>query len=181
MARFGDDLTSIHVRRGHTSLEHITYHGQDTAWTTGKIKTLCDKWAEHFSSDEVKINPRKIPCKIDDAGVGGGVVDQADGYDFVPVNSGSAALDDDYPNVRSELLFTLAEKLEGISLALLDRDTVLELKRQAAGITYKLDPKGRRVAAPKDEIKKRIKRSPDDMDAMALAYYQTFLKIEFFG
>ena len=36
--------------------------------------------------------------------------------------------------------------------------------------TWKLDSQGRRVMESKDDTKKRLKRSPDDMDAANLAY-----------
>ncbi len=36
--------------------------------------------------------------------------------------------------------------------------------------TWKLDSQGRRVVEPKQDTKKRLKRSPDDMDALNLAY-----------
>jgi hypothetical protein len=36
--------------------------------------------------------------------------------------------------------------------------------------TWKLDSDGRRVVEPKDKTKERIKRSPDDVDGMNLAY-----------
>jgi hypothetical protein len=38
--------------------------------------------------------------------------------------------------------------------------------------TWKLDSAGRRVVERKDETKKAIGRSPDDADAMNLAYHQ---------
>jgi hypothetical protein len=53
---------------------------------------------------------------------------------------------------------------------MLSREAILELKRQALAPTWKVDGQGRRVVESKDETKKRIKRSPDDMDALNLAY-----------
>jgi hypothetical protein len=77
-----------------------------------------------------------------------------------------------YPNRRSELWFSVAERASENQLSLykLDADTKREMRRQAMAPTWKLDSKGRRVVEPKDDTKKRIKRSPDDMDAMNLAY-----------
>jgi hypothetical protein len=37
--------------------------------------------------------------------------------------------------------------------------------------TWKIDAAGRRVVEPKDETRKKIGRSPDDADAMNLAYH----------
>jgi hypothetical protein len=57
-----------------------------------------------------------------------------------------------------------------LSLARLDADTRRELRRQALAPTWEPDNRGRRVVEVKDKTKKRIKRSPDDMDALNLAY-----------
>ena len=37
--------------------------------------------------------------------------------------------------------------------------------------TWKVDAQGRRVVEPKSDTKKRIQRSPDDADALNLAFY----------
>jgi hypothetical protein len=114
-----------------------------------------------------------LVIKVDDDGVGGGVVDQADGYNFVGLSAGSEPVEkEDYPNRRSELWFaTVARADEGrLSVQRLDRESKMELRRQAMSPTWKLDNQGRRVVEPKADTKKRLKRSPDDMDAMNLAY-----------
>lgn len=165
VARFGDDLTSIHVVRGPVSLYHESYNGRSTDYTAARLKALADRFAVGDS--------KAVPIRVDSAGVGGGLCDQRGDYNFVEINSAHAANDDTaYPNKRSELLFTVAELLRtnSISFAKLAPGTVDEIRRQAMGITYKLDAKGRRVAEPKDQTKKRIGRSPDDLDAITLAY-----------
>jgi hypothetical protein len=168
VARFGDDFTSIHVRRGPVSLHHESHNGWSTTQTAGRLKQLADQFARPlgmFSTDLV--------IKVDDDGVGGGVVDQADGYNFVGLSAGSEPVEkEDYPNRRSELWFaTVARADEGrLSVQRLDRESKMELRRQAMSPTWKLDNQGRRVVEPKADTKKRLKRSPDDMDAMNLAY-----------
>jgi len=168
VARFGDDFTSIHVRRGACSLHHESANGWGTDETAGRLKVLCGMWGPRSGEE-----PQKVLCKVDDDGVGGGVVDQAAGYNFVGLSAANKAVDPEgYPNRRSELWFGLAERAgEGnLSLARLPADTLRELRRQAMAPTWKLDAQGRRVVEPKDDTKKRIKRSPDDMDAVNLAY-----------
>lgn len=44
------------------------------------------------------------------------------------------------------------------------------LRPQLVAPTWKLDSQGRRVVEPKADTKKRLKRSPDDADALNLAY-----------
>jgi hypothetical protein len=169
VARFGDDFTSIHARRGAVSLHHESANGWSTAETAGRLKMLANEIARPRGVD-----PRKVPVKIDDDGVGGGVTDQKGEYNFIGVSGASKPKDQEgYPNLRSELWFALAERaVDGnLSLALLPAETRRELRRQAMAPTWKLDAQGRRVVEPKDETKKRIKRSPDDMDALNLAYH----------
>lgn len=168
VARFGDDFTSIHSRRGRTSTGHETANGWSTSETAGRLKQLAREAGQRCGVDG-----RAIPVKIDDDGVGGGVVDQADGYNFIGCSGARSPIDyEGYVNRRSEVWFSLAERAdEGqLSLIKLDADTRRELRRQALAPTWKLNGKGQRVVEPKDDTKKRIKRSPDDMDAVNLAY-----------
>lgn len=171
VARYGDDETTIHGQRGGVSLFHETYHGRNTEHTAGRLKQLCRDWAPVCNC-----KPQDIPCRIDDDGVGGGVVDQAGGYNFVPVNAQQdPQAEDDYPDARSERHFVVADRMAKgqLSLAKLPEAQRLTLSRQALGITYRLDARGRRVAEPKAKTKERLGRSPDDLDGFTLAYYKT--------
>src|SRR5262249_61039812 len=44
------------------------------------------------------------------------------------------------------------------------------LKQQALAVTWKVDGQGRCQVEKKEEVKKRLGRSPDDLDALNLAY-----------
>lgn len=168
VARFGDDFTEIHVRRGPVSLYHEAANGWSTSETAGRLKQLADQYGRHCGTEG-----RQIAVKVDDDGVGGGVIDQAGGYRFIGLSGAQRAIESEgYPNRRSELWFSVADRaLRGdLSLVRLDQDTRRELRRQAMAPIWKLDNEGRRVVEPKDQTKKRIKRSPDGMDALNLAY-----------
>jgi len=168
VARFGDDFTSIHVRRGPVSLHHESANGWATSETAGRLKQVADQWGQHCGTEG-----RQIPIKVDDDGVGGGVIDQKGDYKFLPVSGASTAMEPEkYPNRRSELWFAVAERAEEnrLSLVRLPAAVRMELRRQAMAPTWKLDSAGRRVVEPKDKTKERLKRSPDDMDALNLAY-----------
>ncbi|GIK36556.1 MAG: hypothetical protein BroJett011_03890 [Chloroflexota bacterium] len=168
VARFGDDFTEIHVRRGPVSLHHEAANGWSTSETAGRLKQLADQWGRHCGTEG-----RKIAVKVDDDGVGGGVVDQKGDYAFIPISAGSTAVEPErYPNRRSELWFATAERAEEgrLSLVRLPAEVRRELRRQAMAPTWKLDSQGRRVVEDKAETKKRIKRSPDGMDGLNLAY-----------
>lgn len=167
VARYGDDFTAIHVRRGNCSLHHESHNGWSTSETAGRLKQLAKEYAQENE------DPKTILITIDDDGVGGGVVDQAGGYNFVGLSAGSRAHEqEDYPNQRSELWFvTSGRAQEGrIDVSRLDKETRLLLKRQFMAPKWKLDSQGRRVVEPKDDTKKRIGRSPDDADAFNLAF-----------
>lgn len=168
VARFGDNMTAIHGRQGGTSFHHEERNGWSTSQTAGRLKGLCNELGKRFG-----VEPTRIKVKVDDDGVGGGVTDQAGGYSFIAVKAGAKALDEGgYPNKRSELWFALAEYAAAgrLNLGRLDKVYLAELRQQAMLPTYTLDNQGRRVVEPKDKTKERLKRSPDGMDAMNLAY-----------
>lgn len=171
VARFGDDLSSIVGQRGGVVVHHESYNGQDTEHTAGRLIELARNW-----SNLCECAPRDIEILVDDTGVGGGVTDKLRAFRFkvIPVNNEQKPADPDrYPNARSEIHFNLADRFaEGrVSLAGLSEGSRRELRRQAMGITYRLDGLGRRVAESKASTKKRLKCSPDDLDALGLSFY----------
>jgi hypothetical protein len=180
VARFGDDSTAFHVRRGAVSLYHESVNGWSTTQTAGRLKELAREYAAAVNRQRPRgtaaLVPQQIAIKIDDAGVGGGVVDQSEGYRFIAVNSSARARrDEDYPNRRSELWFDVAERARQgqLSLARLPAEIRLRLKTQALAPTWKLDALGRRTVEAKERTKSRLGRSPDDMDALNLAFAVT--------
>lgn len=177
VARFGDDWTEIVVRCGPVALHHEAHNGWDTAQTTGRLKELCREWAawasRHRPPQAAAIKPEQILVKIDDDGVGSGVVDHAAGWNWVGLSAASKAVDtEDYPNRRSELWFATADRARRgeLDVSQLSAESRRELKRQAMAPKWKLDNAGRRVVEKKDDTKDTLGRSPDGMDALNLAY-----------
>ena len=167
VARFGDDFTSIVVRRGSCVLHHETHNGWSTTQTVGRLKQLAGEFAQSG------IRPEGALITIDDDGVGGGVTDQAGDFQFMAVKGGSKAVEPRaYPNRRSELWFATADRAsEGrLDLSRLRTDSRQLIQRQVMAPTWRLDSQGRRVVEAKAETKKRIGRSPDDADALNLAF-----------
>jgi hypothetical protein len=165
VARFGDDFTSIMVRRGNCALHFETHNGWDTAQTAGRLKQICREYDPN--------DPKHVLCAIDDDGVGGGVTDQRDGYRFIGCSGANRALTQgDYPNRRSESWFSVVDRAkEGrVDLSRLPPSVLSALRRQCMAPKWKLDNQGRRVVEPKDETKKRIGRSPDDADTLNLCF-----------
>lgn len=175
VARYGDDYTAIHLRRGPVSLHHERYNGWGTNETAGRLKQLAREYAD------VGEDPQTIAIVIDDDGVGGGVVDQDDGFNFIGLSAAETAVDpEDYPNRRSELWFGTQSRAKErrLDLSRLPIEIRLLLRRQLLTPTWKLDSQGRRVVEAKEAMKARLKKqnpqltggSPDDADALNLAY-----------
>jgi hypothetical protein len=188
------DFTSVHSRWGCLSLGHVEKRGIRTTEIVGLLIETARGLAEMVNrmrvAEDAKrpvVDARHIPIKVDDDNLGGAVVDQLyeQGYNAVPVRAGMQAMDPTrYPNKRSELWFTTANRAQHGGVAFctlgsdgkpycrLDRESLKRLKLQAVAPRWKLDSIGRRVVEPKDVTKERLGRSPDDMDAMNLAYYE---------
>ncbi len=179
VARFGDDWTAIHVRVGPVSVHHEAANGWSTSETAGRLKQLCREWAAWWNErhpQHAPVKPEDIPVKVDDDGVGGGVVDQAGGFMFIAVSAASvSSRPDDYPNLRSHLWFDAAQRarMGRMSLARLPADVKHRLRQQVMAPVWKMDAAGRRVVEPKDKTKEKIGHSPDDADALNLCYHET--------
>ena len=180
VARYGDDRTEIHTRHGPCSVHHESHGGWDTVRTADRLMHMADEWAAWITAQRAPqaapIEGRRIPIKVDDTGVGGGVTDilASNGYAVVPVNAGEAAGDDTrYPRVRDELWFQLPERARAgeLDLSRLPPKVRNRLEVQALAPTWTPTPDRRRRVETKEETKKRIGRSPDGMDALNLAYY----------
>jgi hypothetical protein len=184
VARFGDDRTAVHRRWGVVSLAHESRQGLRVTETAGWLIEVANEMAKmvtHMRKEErnhrLSVTGQQIPIKVDDDGVGAGVVDILfeRGYNAIPVHAATLATDPTrYPNKRSELWFNTARLAldSGIALSRLDPETLQRIKLQAVAPTWKMDSAGRRVVEPKADTKKRLNRSPDDMDALNLAYYE---------
>lgn len=117
--------------------------------------------------------------KVDSIGVGWGIVGRlkelrsegAHKAEIVPVNVGAASRDPSrFPRLRDQLWWELGRELSqsgGWDLTDVDDDTVAQL----IAPKYSPDSAGRVKVEPKDETIKRIGHSPDDADALLLAFY----------
>jgi hypothetical protein len=179
VARKGDDFTSIIVRRGACALHHETHNGWKTDQTAGRLKQLAREFAKKpidAGYNRLAVageDPTKVLICVDDDGVGGGVTDQSGGYNFCGVGAGTKPLEPEgYPNRRSELWFAVAERaLQGrLDVSRLSDESKRLLRSQLLSPTWRVDSQGRREVEKKDLTKERIKRSPDDADALNMAF-----------
>ena len=160
VARMGDDKTVVYERRGVVPRMLAEWGKQDTHTTSEKIAAL-------YRAAESK--PSLV--KVDDIGVGGGVTDnlKAAGLPVRGVNVGESAWEKDkFANQRAELAWHLRVVLEdGGALPADER-----LRSELTAFRYFVRS-GRLVIESKDELKKRLGRSPDLADALILAFAPT--------
>lgn len=163
IARKGGDETVIAVRRGNHVRIVDAYAGKDQNWTLGRLLQIERQVYEEEPFDIVHV--------IDMAGLGSGTYDalcEASAFPVHGFNSSHRARNPmEYPNRRSEAWFTFAERLRQGTV---DLDPDDQLFADLVAPLYSVDSKGRRVAEEKDEMRKRLRRSPDRADAVLMAF-----------
>lgn len=166
VARSGEDKTVFAVRNGPGCKELRKFTKQDTMETTGKVKGILD------------LDPLR-EAVVDVIGVGGGVVDRLREQDCkVVAFSGSEKTDKKdrsgelgFVNVRSASWWNMRELLDpayGADIMLPDDPKLIG---DLCTPTWRVQSGGRIYVESKDEIKKRLSRSPDDGDAVVMAFW----------
>lgn len=183
VARFGDDKTVI----GYKVDEKVTFYkkrqGQDTMKTADDIIMLGEQLLQRY-----KLTPENndfIPAKVDDGGVGGGVVDRLRQIkrnnperfwwlEVYPVKFGER-LPHKYFHDTTTYMMSIVKKLlqpydeEGnkkpVELILPDDD---DLVAQLSGRKYTLTEASKIKIESKKEVKKRGQPSPDEADCVLL-------------
>lgn len=172
-ARFGDDKNALCPRRGHWIGDIPTKGSMNSIDVAGWARELILKMRTH--REETGQSKRPL-VKVDVIGIGAGVYDQLkaigkDDLEVVPVNVSEEATSTDepgYTNLRAQISFGVADFLK--SGGMLPADS--ELRSELLAPQYGFDVRGRLKVESKDDIKKRLGRSPDKADAVALAIYE---------
>lgn len=178
----GRDYTAFHVRCGPVSLYHHAVNGWDHVKIFNHLLELTEEYARwataRLPSRATPIDRKQIRIQIDDDATGRAVSTllAQKGCSVLCLNAGSAPQRPDlYPNVRSESWFLTARKAASmlVNLSRLDRATRQRIELQLLAPEWSPDMAGRRVVESKEELRKpdRLGRSPDDADAMHLAYW----------
>lgn len=178
----GEDYTSIHVRWGNESYHHESSNAWGAPDIMSRLRTLAKTWASEATSFQPRggsaINAKDIAIKIDDDGFGRACSQMlaVEGYRVVPIGAGTKSISGLYPNKRSELWFQVADRSTAgwIGLARLEQAVLNRLREQLLTVEYQLNAAGQRVVEEKKYTRERIGRSPDDADAMNLAYLEGF-------
>lgn len=162
VARFGSDKTVIAVRHG-CKLDYLNaIHQKSVTESAGIVTDLARKEGT-------------MSIKVDEIGVGSGVVDvlEENGYTDVGIDVSKGSNDPArFANLRAELWWALRE--------MLDVDPVRnpqpiglppdeELLAELSSVQYKYNSRGQVQIEAKEDMKKRLGRSPDRADAVVLA------------
>jgi hypothetical protein len=162
VGRTGDDPSVLCPVRGKHALPMFETRGREgdevAGWVLSHVRTL-------------RRDAKEVPeVRIDVIGVGASVYDHlkhSREVKAIAVNvSASPADGEHYARLRDEVWFQGAAWLrDGGTIPPDDR----ELQGELTAARYGFDGKGRYVVESKDEMKKRLKRSPNRADALNLA------------
>ncbi|GIX06969.1 MAG: hypothetical protein KatS3mg115_1372 [Candidatus Poribacteria bacterium] len=155
VARYGSDATVYAVLRGDRLEALIQDRGKDTMAVAGRCVAL----AEQYGAETIG---------VDEAGVGGGVVDRLTelGVRVVAVNGGERAVEAArFANRRSELWWELREWIRQRGAIPPDR----RLREDLTAPRYSFTSRGQIFVEKKEDLRRRLGRSPDRADALALA------------
>jgi hypothetical protein len=161
VARMGEDKTIFCAMHGPVVSFPNEYGKKDTMYTAGQAK-------------RTKQEGEYDLLGIDDTGVGGGVTDRLVEQDVEceAFNGGEKPIDPErFFNTRSEAYWLLRQRLDPNADDPLQLPEDDELMNQLTNMKYTITSKGQIKLESKDEIKKRIGKSPDKADALAIANY----------
>jgi phage terminase large subunit len=173
VARYGDDRTALVLRQGNELLHLRIYAKQDTMQTVGVVMQAIREW----QVDEVY---------VDVIGVGAGVFDRLKELDpsgviLTAVNVAESSperhadSDAQGKTLRDYLWLELAQWFRDEEPCLAGGDALAEdLAGELASVKSRLDSSGRIVVESKDEMKKRLGRSPDLSDALGCTFAPRF-------
>ena len=169
IARFGDDATVFCLRRGKKCLKFEVYRKEDVV----AVANIATNMIETY---------HPVRVFLDVGGVGGGVYDilKSRGLNHIVkgINFGAKAINDErYANRRAEMWDRMRSWIEDEADLVGDEMLFDEL----TSVSKKYDFRGRLVLEEKDEVKKRIGRSTDMADALALSFAETVCVNHFKG
>ena len=163
VARSGNDATVFLFREGSAVRNIEGYHNPNTMETVGKLIIFVDKHKVSWNN-----------VFVDAIGIGAGVVDRLKEQRrrVRAVNFGSSAYDSKkYANMRAECYWKVHDALKldaAVPMTLPARCD--KLVSELASIEWHVTSTGKIIVEPKEDIKKRLGRSPDYADALALTY-----------
>lgn len=161
VARMGSDKTVIFVWKGLQVIHIYVYEKKKT----NEIADILIKLALEYSIPRSHII-------IDEAGVGGGVVDDIpDCQGFI---GGSSAIgESNYGNLRAQCYFILAQNINEHKIGISDVGLSSQIKEELIADCEQIkqkdpDKDGKLYIIPKEKIKEILRRSPDWSDTLSM-------------
>lgn len=187
VARFGDDKTCIGYRINESIKFYKKYNGQDTTWTASNIATLFKTLKQKYKYKG------QIPVKVDDGGVGGGVVDQLRSFKrsdpityadmiIIPVNFGQPISHTYYADSTTYMMGVVKDLIAPFDedgrpkkpeIVLPDDN---DLIGQLSCRKYSFLSNSKQKVESKKEMKDRDLPSPDEADCILLVCLPVKLK-----
>ncbi len=170
VARFGDDDSVIAPRVGDRVFDLEVHAGLSGTDLAARVLVNAAGWlAQGYSRVRVNVDGAGVGASVYDALVASALVKSGKVY-VVDVNASAkpdANDEERYLNMRAQLWFQCAVWLKTGSIP--DDG---ELARELLAPEYKINAKNLIQVLGKDDIKKKIGRSPDRADALCLAIYR---------
>ena len=160
-ARFGDDQSCIIKRQGPVAHGLEKYRNLDTM----SLASILTRQIDEYQPDATF---------VDVVGIGAGVVDRCRqlGYTIIEVNGSKNAGDNEkYENKRTESWILMARWLEKGGAIPNDKDLLNDLPAPEYGFK-----RGKFALERKEDVKKRLGRSPDTGDTLALTFAEPVLQ-----
>jgi phage terminase large subunit len=159
IARYGDDLNALCIRRGPKVLLEEVWSGVDTMTTVAKVRQF------------LALFPGLARIKVDGIGVGGGVVDRLIEMDYpvIDVNVGARSSDPTkWPNFRHEMWWQARERFRDLEIIGPIREETIA---QLSSVRYSYRSSHTHpIVEDKEQMKKRGLKSPDRAEALLLAF-----------
>lgn len=175
VARFGDDLSVLTIRRGPLVVALYAIQSLDTNQVAGWAAHQMKSW-RHEAYDRMGMNAGRPALTVDCGGLGVGAFDVftrankswCDTFEYY--GSGKANDDETFKNVRAETWFGVDTWLKESAILPPTLQDLAELRSELMAPEYKFDIRGRLQVESKDEIKsgKRLGRSPDRADSLVM-------------
>lgn len=165
VARFGDDRSVLCKRVGNVVTGFKIWRNLDLMSLTGAI---VNELREDGVNPDGNARPHEI--MVDSIGLGSGVADRLRelGFNCRDVNvSESAAMNPRAAKMRDDLWLSLRDWLRQRACKLPNDQ---ELRLELVSPTYGFQSNGKLKVEGKNELKKRIRRSPDLADALCLTF-----------
>jgi hypothetical protein len=160
VARHGADSSVLVKKRGNVITEIKSWKRLDLMELSGRVQA-------EFDTTEPEHRP--VEVFIDAIGMGYGVLDsinQIGRINAVGINvAESPSQKETYMNLRSELWFKFKSFLENKMCQLPNNEYMIA---DLISVKYKFTSSGKIQVEPKDQIKRRLGRSPDVADALVL-------------